>query len=87
MKYLNGVLTVIALCLVLITLAVTGLIPTASARESKGISNNKFATIPLNSDGSITVKFSPTETLDVNIDEVNGYSIGTTSLPVEIKNN
>lgn len=41
MKYLNAVLTVIAACLVMITLAITGLIPTASAKEPRANNSNE----------------------------------------------
>jgi hypothetical protein len=71
MKYLNAVLTVIATCLVLITLAVTGLIPTANAKETK----SSTVTIPLNPDGSINVKLSNQNIIDVNIEEVDGHSL------------
>jgi biopolymer transport protein ExbD len=71
MKYLHAVLTVIAVCLVLITFAVTGILPMANARET----NPRFVAVPVNADGSITVKFVKEETMDVNIDEVNGKSI------------
>lgn len=71
MKYLNGVLTVIAFCLVLITLAVTGLIPSANAEEIKPATVN----VPLNADGSINVKLTSSNIIDVNIEEVDGHSL------------
>jgi len=63
MKYLNGVLTVIAICLVLITFAITGVIPSANAKEP----NYHSVNVPINTDGSITVKLAKGETMDVNI--------------------
>jgi hypothetical protein len=82
MKYLHAVLTVIAVCLVLITFAVTGILPKANAREM----NPRSVSVPVNADGSITVKFVKGETMDVNIEEVNGKSINWgAALPVKVK--
>ena len=81
-KYLNGVLSVIAVCLVVITMAITGLIPKANAGN---LPNKQTVSVPLNPDGSINVKLVNTGTLDVNIDEVGGYSTYGT-VEVKIKN-
>ncbi|MBL7732087.1 MAG: hypothetical protein JNM88_12975 [Chitinophagaceae bacterium] len=70
MKYLNGVLTLIAACLVLITFAVTGIIPSANAKGT----DKKFVTVPLNADGTITVRMAPNSVTDINIKEVGGRS-------------
>ncbi len=70
-KYLNVILTIMTIFLGIIVLAITGLIPTASAKEP---ASNKFVQFPLNKDGSITVRLAPNETIDVNIDEVGGFS-------------
>jgi hypothetical protein len=78
MKYLHAVLTVIAVCLVLITFAVTGVLPVANAHES----NPRFISVPVNADGSINVKLVKGQPLDVNIDEINGSSIWGSSLPI-----
>ena len=69
-KYLNAVLTVIAACLVLITLAITGIIPATSAKET----NPRFMSIPVNDDGSINVRFVQGDVMDVNIEEVGGWN-------------
>ena len=82
-KYLNGVLTVIAACLLLITLAVTGLIPKANASPNPGLNEKKFVSVPVNQDGSINVKIN--DVMDVNIEEVGGYSTYG-KVPVEVKN-
>jgi len=79
MKYLNGILTVIAACLVLITFAVTGIIPSAKAGEPP----TRTVTLPLNPDGSVNVKWAPGTIQDVNIKEINGSSYG--KLDVNIK--
>jgi hypothetical protein len=78
MKYLHAVLTVIAICLVVITFAVTGLIPTANARET----SPRFVSVPVNPDGSITVKFEKGQTMDVNIDAINGSGLSGSKLPI-----
>jgi hypothetical protein len=81
MKYLHAVLTVIAVCLVLITFAVTGIMPTAHANKT----NQRFISVPVNPDGSINVKFVKGETIDVNIDEINDRSISGSEIPVSFK--
>lgn len=77
MKYLHAVLTVIAVCLVFITLAVTGLMPVANAREA----SPRFVSVPVNPDGSITVKFVEGQKMDVNIEQINGTSLSGPKLP------
>lgn len=80
-KYLNAVLTVIALCLTLITLVVTGLLPTAKANPPQDI--GRFVTVPLNPDGSLNVKLVNSEPMDVNIKEVAGSSSGKLNVNLE----
>jgi len=77
MKYLNAVLTVIAVCLVLITFAVTGLIPTAQAKESP----QRFVSVPLNPDGSLNVRMVKGETMDVNITHIRDVYLPESTLP------
>jgi hypothetical protein len=78
MKYLNAVLTVIAVCLVLITFSVTGLIPSAHA----GDRNQRF---PVNADGSLRVRFVQGDLMHVSIDAVNGSRISGSEFPVTAK--
>jgi hypothetical protein len=78
MKYLHAVLTVIAVCLILITFAVTGVIPAATARES----GPRSISVPVNADGSINVRFVKGQTMDVNIEEINGSSVWGSSIPI-----
>jgi hypothetical protein len=84
-KYLNCVLTVIAVCLVLLTLSVLGVIPKASASSSA-----KFATVPVNADGSINVRMDTSRIIPVNIVRLNSTSIpvvlGTAVLPSYVVN-
>ena len=83
MKYLHAVLTVIAVCLVVITFAVTGVLPAANARES----NPRFISVPVNADGSINVRLVKGQTMDVNIEEVNGSSVWGAALPITSNSN
>jgi len=76
--YTKTVLTVIAGALTIIAFQNTDFFLKANAsKTSRG-----FATVPVNTDGSINVKF--TETMKVNIAEVGGsYIYG--ALPINIK--
>lgn len=60
-KYLNGVLTVIAVCLVILTLSVIGVFPKANAASSK----SHFVTVPVNADGSINVQVTTPTKVDI----------------------
>ena len=80
-KYLNMILTVIAFCLCAITASLFGFIPTANGNSR----DSHFTTIPVNPDGSISVRWVNNETLDVNIDEINGHSLNYATIPVNIK--
>jgi biopolymer transport protein ExbD len=71
LRYLNVVLTVIAINLVLITLAVTGLFPTASAKDK----TPRYITVPVNADG----------TVNVNINQVAGEDVRDRALPMDMK--
>lgn len=79
MKYLNAVLTVIAVCLVLLTFTVTGIIPSANAGDRPA----RTVSLPTNPDGSVTVRLAPGQIQDVNIKEIGGSSYG--KLDVNIK--
>ena len=79
-KYLNSILTIIAVCLILITLAVTGLIPSAKA----GTATGKYVQVPVNPDGSINVKFSTKDVLDVNIESCDRSAFYYAE-PIEVK--
>lgn len=81
MKYLNFVLSLIACCLLVITFNILGFIPAANANTSA----SHFATIPVNPDGSINVKFIKGETVDVNIDAVGGYSQNQKTLDINVE--
>ncbi len=70
LRYLNVVLTVIAINLVVITLAVTGLFPTASAKDI----GPRYIAVPVNADG----------TINVNLSQIRGEDIGYRPLPIDI---
>ena len=72
-KYLNGILTVIASCFVLITLAITGILSKAYAGDNLNPNSKKSISIPLNPDGSINVKIL-NNVMDVNVEEIGGHS-------------
>jgi len=76
--YTKAVLTVIAGALTIIAFQQAEIIPVANASKT----TPGFATIPVNADGSINVKF--TETMKVNIAEMGGtYIYG--AMPINIK--
>jgi hypothetical protein len=70
LKYLNGVLSVIAVCLVLLTLSVIGVMPKATASTA-----NRYAAVPLNADGSINVRIDPQTIMNMNIVQLRGYEV------------
>ena len=75
--YTKTVLTVIAGALTVIAFQQAEIFPKANASKV-----SSFATIPVNPDGSINVKF--TETMKVNVTEVGGnYIYG--AMPINIK--
>jgi hypothetical protein len=84
LKYLNAVLTVIAVCLVLITCSVIGIIPKANATTTPA----HFATVPVNSDGSITVHLADDQIMKVDIEQCNGDAVGTKfgAYPIPVQN-
>ncbi|MEO1434850.1 MAG: hypothetical protein AAFV80_04895 [Bacteroidota bacterium] len=72
-NYLKGVLTVIAICLILLTLSALDLMPKAHANKGNNpydrVTQN-YGLVPVNSDGSITVRLSPHSEIDVNIADI-----------------
>jgi hypothetical protein len=69
-KYLNGVLTVIAVCLVILTLSVIGVFPKANAATT-----TKSINVPVNPDGSINVRLGNQSEMRVDIVRVGGANI------------
>jgi len=71
-RYLKVVLTIIAGCLVVLTLQNMNVIPRAQAEDSLPLIPN-YALVPLSGDGTVEVKIkSIDEVLDVNIQKVGG---------------
>lgn len=69
--YTKVVLTVIAIALSIIVIKDTNVIPKAYASKSSIPSN--YGLVPLNDDGSITVKLDASDEIDVNIKGVSTY--------------
>jgi hypothetical protein len=101
-KFTKVVLTVIAVNLTLLTVKNLDIIPKAYANEStskvKFTPSMNYGLVPLNDDGSITVKLSSYDEIDVNItnistydnlkvvvDEVDPYAFSYCTVPVKIK--
>lgn len=78
--YTKSVLTVIAIALIALVFQNTTVIPDAKADKTDF---NKFATIPINPDGSINVKLIADQ-MDVNIKSIGGSSVSG-SLPMNLK--
>lgn len=66
-KYTKVVLSIIAICLINIAFGDLQLLPAAHAGEAEGPTPAAYGLVPLNEDGSITVKLSRQQEIDVNI--------------------
>lgn len=78
--YTKLILTVIAVSLVLLVLQNTTLVNEAKADKTNF---NKFATVPINDDGSINVKLVADQ-MDVNLKSIGGSSVYG-ALPINLK--
>ena len=67
-KYTKVLLTIIALCLINLSLGEVDLFPKAYAGENDA--GLKYGLVPLNDDGSITVRLSTLDEIDVNITDI-----------------
>jgi len=82
-KLKNIFLGIIAINLTLITLIQLSIWPsTANATDL----NANYGLVPLNEDGSINVRLSASDVIDVNIDEIGGGYVSYGKLKVEIVN-
>ena len=75
-RYTKSVLTVIAIALSLIALKDVDIFPKAHATSDSvntPYTNANYGLVPLNEDGSITVRLSTAEQLDVNIKNIDTY--------------
>jgi len=77
--YTKSILTVIAIALIALVFKNTPIVSTAQAEKTNF---NKYASIPVNEDGSINVRMAAD--MDVNIRSIGGSSIYG-ALPVNIK--
>ena len=68
--YTKFITTIIAICLVIIVIRDTDIIQKANANNTL---DSNYAILPINSDGSITVKLSTADELDVNIKSIDTY--------------
>ena len=96
--YLNALLTVLALCLIGIVIQ-NQLLLRELQRKTAGSGGNPdarfgayqvsnpapgYALVPVNPDGSVNVRLAATsETMNVNVHQINGYPIGSNQLPVK----
>lgn len=72
-RYTKVVLTIIAICL--INLSLGGVSPfqkayAGSPDRSMSVPDGTYGLVPLNEDGSITVRLSPMDEIDVNITDI-----------------
>ncbi|WP_108869736.1 hypothetical protein [Aquimarina aquimarini] len=68
--YTKFVISIIAICLVIIVIRDTDIIPKAHANST---STTNYGIIPINDDGSITVKLSNSDEIDVNLKNIDTY--------------
>lgn len=66
-KYTKIVLTIIAICLINLSLRDVSIFPQAHAGSPNNSPSPNYGLVPLNEDGSITVRLSNTDEIDVNI--------------------
>tara|TARA_B100001057_G_scaffold227051_1_gene227451 strand:- start:277 stop:540 length:264 start_codon:yes stop_codon:yes gene_type:complete len=83
-KLKNIFLGIIAINLTLLTLIQLNIWPTTvNANELNSTLN--YGLVPLNEDGSINVKLSSSDVIDVNIDDVDRWAFRYCTVPVEIQ--
>ncbi len=70
-NYTKFILTIIAICLSCIVLEDINIIPKAYAEGTATSSN--YGLVPINKDGTITVKLDNTNEIDVNIRSIDTY--------------
>ncbi len=85
-SYTKFVLTLIAICLVVLTLKQVNIFSSANAGPTPFKASDKanYGLVPLNSDGSITVKIAPSSTIDVNIESCSRNAFYYAE-PIEVK--
>ena len=78
--YTKTILTLIAICLIVIAFKDVSFIQSANASPKNTIS------VPLNPDGTIDVRIVDSEKIDVNIKSVDSYAFTYCTVPVEEQN-
>jgi len=68
--YTKSILTIIALCLSIIVLKDINIIPKAHANTTTSVN---YGLVPVNDDGTITVKLDTSDNIDVNIKSIKTY--------------
>ncbi|WP_024770633.1 hypothetical protein [Aquimarina macrocephali] len=68
--YTKSIITIIAICLVIIVIRDIDIIPKAYANN---VPPTNYGLLPINDDGSITVRLSNTDEIDVNIKNIDTY--------------
>ncbi len=69
-NYTRFIFTIIAICLVIIVIRDIEIIPKAHANNTP---TTNYGIVPINTDGSITVRLSNTNEIDVNIKNIDTY--------------
>ncbi len=69
-SYTKFIFTIIAICLVIIVIRDLEIIPKAHANTT---ATSNYGLIPVNDDGSITVRIGNTDEIDVNIKNIDTY--------------
>ena len=82
------VLSVIAICLVIIAVKEINIIPKAMANSNDNLNSKNsinYGLVPLNPDGSVNVKLNSSDVLKVYVEEVDQYAFTYCTVPVKIK--
>lgn len=91
-NFTKVILTIIAINLTILTVSQVRLFPNAFGADNPSLNPINFTTgtyLPVNADGTIDVNIKSidaSDVLDVNIEEISGYSFWDDEIPVEIKN-
>jgi len=80
-KYTKAMLTIIAACLLINTFKDSNIIPQAHAAATVAPNGLQYGLVPLNADGTITVKLDNSAPMDVKIVDISTYN----EMPVNIK--
>ena len=87
-RYTKMMLTIIALCLTTIVFKQIDIIPIAHANDidyNQKPTYINYGLVPVNDDGSISVRLSPSSTMDVHIESVDAYAFRYCTVPVKIE--